>query len=402
MVKAIGVFLLLFSSWFQALAAPACSDLLNRAFNLPPETPNQIVRSFPLTERIQINQMSHSEKPTIIRLEAKPFHHDYKVSTMDLLQMMVHTTSFALNDKNVIFKDELVLGFPLKDGYSLQATYAADGRVKPGFTLQNLELISPTGEPQKIAKGLIERDKYVITKQTIELGTDVYPSGQEIKAALPVQVEGETLSQIKKMTPDLELFDKSELKKIAEEKTFPQMRRSFLARKTKSLFNKYFVAAPFKTIANFLPTILLASAISWSVSNLSREAEPVKPIPAPAWVQTSINQAAAKSISPEVKILFNELKEEAQAQIRSGAAENPAFGPASLSAEKYKFSDQHMTWVFEQADSQGHKQTYIVLTEEIAGTANEPIKYLVLKVDPAKYKILIDYIKSQGHVLAKK
>jgi hypothetical protein len=393
------IFIFLFGA-LKAVSAPLCSDLIKQNLNPAPETPNQIVSTDRINERVLINRMLLSEKSTLLKFESKPLSPDHKIATMDLLQMMVHTTSFTLNDKNVLYKDELILGVPLSNGFSLQATYFADGRAKPSFALNSVELVTLTGETHRIVKSMLERDSHVISKKTVELNSDIYPAGYEITAALPVQIEGEALIQLKKITPDLELFDKTEIKKIAEEKTFSQMKRSFLARKTRSLFKKYFVAAPFKSVANFLPTIFLASTISWSITNINRDAQVLKP--SAAWVQTGINEAAAKSISPEVKILFHELKAEAQAQINSGQAENPMLGAASLSADKYKFSDRHMTWVFEQADAQGQKQTYIVLTDEVAGVAHEPIKYLIIKVDATKYKILIDHIKSQGHILAKK
>jgi hypothetical protein len=307
-----------------------------------------------------------------------------------------------LSDKNVLYKDSLELGLPVGEGYSLLLKYESDGRESPLFRLDAVEMVTPTGFIYKISKEPLSRVQFTLSKDIFDLPPDVFPAGRRLEADIPLSVEGKSLNEIDRMSGSLELFTKGELREIAQQKTYSTMKRKFFFRKTQALFKKYFIAAPFKVISNAAPTLILASVISYGVSVIPRDAEVVKPAVESSWVATSINQASARSIAPEVKIQFNQLLAEAEAKIKSGASETPQLGPASTAAPKYKFSDQHMTWVFEQKVSEnGPTKTYIVLTEESTGTVHEPMKYLILEIDATKYNELIKYIRAQGHVLTK-
>jgi hypothetical protein len=397
-IKAVFLLLSLFMfnvSW----AAPACIDLLKLIDAEAPKPVNMPVGEVFKSERIVLQKMSQASEPTALKLKPKDISQDPQLATMELLKMMVHTTSYSLNDKNVLYKNALELGMPLSEGYSLGLKYESDGRDNPIFRLEAVEIVTPTGYTYKVAKEVISRISFKLAKDSFDLPADVYPNGRRINAEIPLSINGKSLTEIDLMTSTLELFTKTELREIAEQKTYSSMKRKFFFRKTKDLFKKYFIAAPFKTIANIAPTLLLASAISYGVANLPKTADVVPVAAQASWASTSINQASSKSVAPEVKIQFNQLMVEADAKIKSGASEVPQFGPASAAAPKYKFSDQHMTWVFEQKATDGSTKTFIVLTEEYKGTAHNPMKYLILEIDPVKYAEMIKFIRSQGHVL---
>jgi hypothetical protein len=381
-------------------AAPACVDLLKLIDAEAPKPVNLPVAVVFKSERILLQKMSLPSEATSMMLKPKIISENPQSATMELLKMMVHTTSYSLSDKNVLYKNSLELGMPMGEGYSLSLKYESDGRENPIFRLDSVEVVTPTGFTYKISKEPLSRVSFTLAKDSFELPADVYPNGRRIHAEIPLAIEGKSLTEIDRMTSSLELFNKTELREIADQKTYSTMKRKFFFRKTKALFKKYFIAAPFKTIANLAPTLILASVISYGVTAIPRTAEVVKPVPEVSWVNTSINQVSAKTISPEIKIQFNQLLAEADAKIKSGASETPRLGPASTAAPKFKFSEQHMTWVFEQKSADGTStKTYIVLTEESTGTAHEPIKYLVLEIDPVKYADMIKFIRSQGHVL---
>lgn len=380
-------------------AAPACVDLLKLIDAEPPKPVNLPVGVVFKSERILLQKMAQASEPTGLMLKPKIISDNPQAATMELLKMMVHTTSYSLSDKNVLYKNSLELGMPVGEGYSLGLKYESDGRESPIFRLEAVEIVTPTGYTFKVSKEVLSRTSFRLAKDSFELPADVYPHGRRIHAEIPLTIEGKSLTEIDRMASSLELFNKNELREIADQKTYGTMKRKFFFRKTKALFKKYFVAAPFKTIANLAPTLILASVISYGVANIPKTADVVPLAPQATWVSTSINQAASKSIAPEVKIQFNQLMVEADAKIKSGASEVPKFGPASTAAPKYKFSEQHMTWVFEQKASDGSTKTYVVLTEESTGTANSPMKYLVLEIDPVKYADMIKFIRTQGHVL---
>lgn len=380
-------------------AAPACVDLLKLIDAEAPKPVNLPVGVVFRSDRLLLQKMSNISEPTGLMLKPKVISENPQAATMELLNMMVHTTSYSLSDKNVLYKNSLELGMPMGEGYSLGLKYESDGRENPIFRLEAVEVISPTGYTFKVSKEVLSRTSFTLAKDSFELPADVYPHGRRIHADIPLTIEGKSLTEIDRMAGSLELFNKTELREIAGQKTYGTMKRKFFFRKTKALFKKYFIAAPFKTIANIAPTLLLASAISYGVANIPKTADVVPLAPQATWVSTSINQVSARSITPEVKIQFNQLMVEADAKIKSGASEVPRFGPASAAAPKYKFSEQHMTWVFEQKAADGSTKTYVVLTEESTGTAHDPMKYLVLEIDPVKYADMIKFIRSQGHVL---
>ena len=380
-------------------AAPACVDLIKLIDAEPPKPANLSVGVVFKSDRMLLEKMSQASEPTSLLLKPKVINESTQAATMELLKMMVHTTSYSLSDKNVLYKNSLELGMPMGEGYSLGLKYESDGRENPIFRLEAVEIVTPTGFTFKVSKEALSRTAFRLAKDSFELPADAYPLGRRINADIPLTIEGKSLVEIDRMSGSLELFNKAELREIADQKTYGSMKRKFFFRKTKALFKKYFIAAPFKTIANIAPTLLLASAISYGVANIPKTADVVPLAPQATWVSTSINQAAAKSITPEVKIQFNQLMVEADAKIKSGASETPQFGPASTAAPKYKFSEQHMTWVFEQKAADGSTKTFIVLTEESTGTASDPMKYLVLQIDPVKYADMIKFIRSQGHVL---
>ena len=383
------------ASW----AAPACVDLIKLIDTEAPKPANIPVAQLFKSERIILQRMSQPSEATAMVVKGKSISANPQAATMELMKMMVHTTSYSLSDKNVLYKDSLNLGMPIGEGYSLGLKYESDGRENPIFRLEAIEIVTPTGFTFKVSKEALSRVEFKLSKDLFELPTDVYPAGRRIEAEIPLSIEGKSLTEIDRMSGSLELFKKPELREIADQKTYGTMKRKFFFRKTKALFKKYFIAAPFKTIANLAPTLILASVISYGVTAIPRTAEVVKPVPEVSWVNTSINQASARAITPEIKIQFNQLLAEADTKIKSGASETPQLGPASTAAPKFKFSEQHMTWVFEQKAADGSTKTFIVLTEESAATANEPIKYLVLQIDPTKYAEMIKFIRAQGHVL---
>lgn len=401
LVMAIRAFFLVMSlfvfnvSW----AAPACVDLLKLIDAEAPKPVNLPVGVVFKSERILLQKMSQASEATGLKLKPKIISENPQLATMELLKMMVHTTSYSLSDKNVLYKNSLELGMPMGDGYSLGLKYESDGRENPIFRLDAVEVVTPTGFTYKVSKEVLSRTSFSLAKDSFELPADVYPHGRRIHAEIPLTIEGKSLTEIDRMSGSLELFNKTELREIADQKTYGTMKRKFFFRKTKALFKKYFIAAPFKTIANIAPTLLLASAISYGVASIPKTTDVVPLAPQASWVTTSINQASARSVAPEVKIQFNQFMVEADAKIKSGASEVPQFGPASATAPKYKFSEQHMTWVFEQKGSDGVTKTFIVLTEESTGTANDPMKYLVMQIDPVKYAEMIKFIRTQGHVL---
>lgn len=394
------VFLLISLFLFNvSWAAPACVDLLKLIDAEAPKPVSLPVGLVFKSERILLQKMSQASEATGLMLKPKVISDNAQTATMELLKMMVHTTSYSLSDKNVLYKNSLELGMPMGEGYSLGLKYESDGRENPIFRLEAVEIVTPTGYTYKVAKEVISRTTFTLAKDSFELPADVYPHGRRIHAEIPLSIEGKSLTEIDRMSSSLELFNKTELREIADQKTYGTMKRKFFFRKTKALFKKYFIAAPFKTIANIAPTLLLASAISYGVANIPKTADVVPLAPQATWASTSINQVSARSITPEVKIQFNQLMVEADAKIKSGASEVPRFGPASAAAPKYKFSEQHMTWVFEQKAADGSTKTYVVLTEESTGAANAPMKYLILEIDPIKYTEMINFIRSQGHVL---
>lgn len=381
-----------------SFAASLCVDLVK---SIAVADINKPVRLLWNTERTQVEEMSQKSAASRIKLQQRSIEFNTDSGAIELLKMLVHTTSYALNEKNVLYKNELSLGTPLGEGYSLNFKYESDGRAETKFNLAEIELVSPTGYTSRISKSLISKTEYTLANEEIELSADLYPLGRRISVTIPLTIEGKTLKQLDKMTSSFELFSKDELREIVGQKTISQIKRKFLIRKTQALFKKYFIAAPFKTITNLAPALVLASALGFGVAHIPKNVDVVKPAtPASSWVNTSINQVAAKALSPEVKILFNELKIEAEAKIKSNLNPSPVLDTASMSAPKYKFSDQHMTWVFEQKTDVGQIKTYIVLTEEISGASPEPIKYLILEIDPIKYAELIKLIRTQGKVLS--
>lgn len=318
-----------------------------------------------------------------------------------LLSRLVYTTSFKIDLAQMLKRDKLVFGIPMKDGYSFELTYASDGRETPNFDLKEVSIITPSPGAERIQ--LTEEKSLSAKIRKNELTFEVpkkLPKNLEISVRVPSAISGDILNNLTRLSEYLSLYPKEKLRDLFAQKSMTKIMWSFRLQKSISLFKKYFIAGPFKFAITGGLALAVASVSHFSVLHPvdSFELMTAKT----SWVNTAINEVAARDIAPEVKMQLADLREEANRLGKDKANLTTADVSQALSVTpQFKFSSQHMTWVLEKKGKHPSdpQQTYIVFTEEASGSSGGDFKYIILPIDPSRYSGLIEFIRQQGLVV---
>lgn len=311
-----------------------------------------------------------------------------------LIYMSSQTSQLTVVPKETLEKNEMVLGLPLKDGYILEMTYSSKSQVEPTFTLDKIEMVSPTGR-QTLLKNALKFDQLMLKESKLKL-EGIFPVGYSIEANLPLKIDGAVLENYtRKILPYLPLFKKSELAEISKTKSLKRFRFEIQYRAIKHLI---FEALLSKSSVRKIFQYSIFIGIGFGAANgfhFRDLAPPVTPSTSISWLKemngnlaTNLKMPANASTQSELQSLNQELNQQMMiypARVKLQTQDLPF-----LVQKGMKVSENQFAWILEDTKAQ---QTYLVFSR---GHANGSIEYFSLAINPQTYPNLISRMEKAG------
>lgn len=386
-------------SYFGTLSvnAQTCENLFA---DLTPTPVPMIVENIPSkSDRIELQKITNSTQAEKLTLEASTFSKNTDQAAIELMRLLLQNSSYVLEEKNVLNKNELVIGVPIKDGYFFEIAYKALANERSQFIIDKISLKTPTGaDSKKVAEGFLKANAIELKKNEFEIGS-ILGAGINAKLKIPLIIDGPLLTKLDTLAKFFEYFRKDEMRKLLQTNSMLKIRAVFEYRRARDVFFKVLFKEPMKTAIGFGFIILAAGSLPFN-QKTDVDLQPPVAYSRPAYeiVSDRINgfQVPEQAITLKVEIA------EINKQIKTHFSENDSYNGPKYNEIDYPinaFSRQHNTWVFEKIDSYNKSiHTYIVVAEEKASPVGPGLQYMIMEIDAAKYPLLIKYIKDQGKI----
>jgi hypothetical protein len=205
-----------------------------------------------------------------------------KISALEIIRLSLTSSSFSLLEKNYLNKDKITLGFNLKEGATLEISYASNSKFEDQFLIEQVNIRTATGYKIKIAENIVKENEFELKSDLFDV-TKFLGGNTNLELKVPLIIRGQTLAHIAEQAKNFELFTKDELRILYATKTEKQIARTVFIRKAKDLFYKVLVKEPFK--------ILIGGVMMFSVMQMGKSIEPVV-LPAVQTQQTVISTVA--------------------------------------------------------------------------------------------------------------
>lgn len=397
-------------------AAPSCQLMFGGAEKpviaglLPPP-----VRKIPViiekvpsnSHRVELKKHTNSKEPGKLVIEEFGFSQKIDEASIELMRMLLQNSSYMLEDKNVLEKDELSIGIPIKDGYYFEVTYKSISSERSQFIVDEITLRTPTGtKSERIAEDFLKSGEVKIKKAEHELG-DILGEGINAKIKIPLIIDGPLLSKIDKLSNFFEYFRKDDLRKLLKTNSMLKIRTVFEYRRARDIFINVLFKEPMKAAIG-MGFILLATGISTNPTNMistksqtsvGTQVVVMAPTEYGSYMQNKINDFDIPQQATQLRSEISELNK----QIKSHAdSKEPYYGPnlSEITVDhSSSFSKEHQTWILEKVDPYNQSvHTYIAFAQEKTTSVGPGLQYMVMEISAEKYPQLIKFIKSQGRI----
>ncbi len=234
-------------------------------------------------KKTYLEQRTTENEPSSLQIIPMDFSANPKISALEIIRLSLTSSSFSLLEKNYLNKDKITLGFNLKDGTTLEISYASNSKFEDQFLIKEVNIRTATGYKITIAENIVKENDFELKSDLLDL-TKSIGGNTNLELKVPLIIRGQTLAHVAEQAKNFELFTKDELRILYATKTEKQIARTVFIRKAKDLFYKVLVKEPFK--------ILIGGAMMFSVMQMGKSIEPVV-LPA---VQTQ--QAVVSTVAP--------------------------------------------------------------------------------------------------------
>ncbi len=235
-----------------------------------------------VTKKSYLEQRSTDKETSNLQIIPMDFNANPKFSALEIIRLSLTSSSFSLLEKNYLNKDKIILGFILKEGSTLEVSYASNSKFEDQFLIEQVNIRTATGYKIKIAENLVKENDFELKTDLFDL-TKFIGGNTNLELKVPLIIRGQTLAHIAEQAKNFELFTKDELRSLYTTKTEKQIARTVFIRKAKDLFYKVLVKEPFK--------ILIGGVMMFSVMQMGKSIEPVV-LPAVQTQQTVVSAAA--------------------------------------------------------------------------------------------------------------
>lgn len=373
----------------------------------------RVERSAVKAEKDREDFISHVVNGGAIHLNDRALAPKDTAAVMELVRMIAATRSVKFSYKAFIGKEfgEIILGFPLKNRYSLEITYKSDYRdgVKI-FTADKVTLITPSGHADIAQKNVQTIEGGLIDKLNIDLSDYPGIADNNFRIHIPSEITGNALELFEsKIAKKLDLLDKNDLWKIAQSNSYAKMKALINYRAFMAMMKDYHIKGVFKTYVKWVAVPLFGGLMLWQANtHMPNQMHSARLTiqnlitgPQTPWLRSSLDQfMMADHVPVPVKTQIKELQVEFDrnaSQSQAIAALNRQFPPNLNFPGKFQLSKDQYMWVTKEFDqSKGRDVTLLFITQD---NKFGQIEYAVAEIDPTKYSSLIKFLESKGQFL---
>lgn len=332
---------------------------------------------------------------------------------MELVRMIAATRSVKFSYKAFIGKEfgELVLGFPLRNKYSLEVTYKSDYRDGARvFNADRVVLITPSGHADIAGKNIQNIEGGLIEKLSIDLSEYPGLAGNNFRVSIPSEITGTALQIFEsKIANKLSLLEKDDLWNIAKSNNYTKMKALINYRSFMALMKDYHIKGVFKTYVKWVAVPLFGGLMLWQANthfpNQTQSARlTIQNLivgPQNAWLKSSLDQfIVAPQVPGAVKTQIRDLQLELEANAKNPAATaalNQQFPPNINFPGKFQLSKDQYMWITTEFDKTKNRDvTLLFITQD---NKYGQIEYAIAEIDHQKYQPLIQFLESKGQFL---
>lgn len=205
---------------------------------------------------LKFSENYSSHEPAKMSLNPIQLGKNPQAESIEIIRYALQNRSFVISEKNFLTKDEIVLGYPLKNDYSVEVVYKSDSRGEDKFIINELHLITPTGQKRLIGEKIFHHDRFELKTSQFDL-SEYFGPGVQLDLNVPFKIEGQTLNALDKHASSLKLFSKQELRNLYFNNSPAKIASKTFLRRAKTIFIKVLVKEPFK--------MLVGGALTFSV-----------------------------------------------------------------------------------------------------------------------------------------
>lgn len=357
--------------------------------------------------------MQTPETPSELNLKARVFEatgnaKQISEEVSDLVLMMAQARSPIISDKEINQKGKLVLGLPIGNGFVLELKYKSNSTFEDKFVLDHINLLSPSGKQIDVSANPIDiYNDRKISKERVNFEIGTYPDGFNVNAVIPTLIKGDVLKEIQQLAPKLELLPKDVLRDLAKESNLNALKSRANKAYMKYFIKRYTVRGVFKTLFKILiyeplklgftvGVVYFALSTTGVVGGPTSITEMLTPARNTEWVAKSLTdsiraEALPTNIKKQLETLQTDLVND------PAIKQNSTEIVADQNAPKLQVTKDQYLWTTTVIDKDTGKAVTIIFVSR--DHKNGQYSYAALKVDPVKYKNLIDYIKSIGQFI---
>lgn len=396
---------------FQPAFALTC-DRVHRTLNpFSPEA--RVERTTFVADQNQQAFTSHIESGGGFHVVERSLSPKHQRAVVELVQMVSKTRSVKFSFKDFEGKESgrLVLGIPLRSGYTLEVSYRSNyTNGERVFTADKLILVTPTAQREVVSNHILQKEGGFINKVNFDL-TD-YPAlnGHDFTLFIPENINGKALYIFEQsIAKKLDLFDKDQLWALTKSNNYYYMRSALFLKAFKEKVIEYHIKGVFKTYVKWIVVPAIALVGLWQANtHYAYEKQQAMQFiqyqingPEYAWVKKSVEQFidaphTPSAVKDQIKSLYADFEMKTQdtnvindlAKVRQ---QNP---PDLMQPDKFQVSKEQYMWVSTQKDqTTGQTSTLLFIIQMNKYGAAET---LVLPLDRTKYATLISFLEARG------
>ena len=353
------------------------------------------------------------DSPSELNLKARVFEatgnaKEISQEVSDLVLMMAQARSPIISDKEINQKGKLVLGLPIGNGFVLELKYRSNSTFEDKFVLDHINLLSPSGKQIDVSANPIDiYDDRKISKERVNFEIGTYPNGYSVYANIPTLIKGDVLREIQQLAPKLELLPKDVLRELAKEANLKALKSKANKAYMKYFIKRYSIRGVFKTLFKIVVyepikmlftvgVVYFAMSTTGMVNNPSNITEMLFPAKSSEWVSKSLTdsiraEALPADVKKQLEVLQTDLvKDPSMNQSNNNTA-------ADLNAPKLQVTKDQYLWTTTVVDKETGKAATVIFVSR--DNKNGQVTYAAIKVDPEKFKSLIEYIRSIGQFI---
>lgn len=352
--------------------------------------------------RVRMTTVSDEGLKSRLVIEEQPLSQDADQAVLEVMRLLLNNNDFVLNEKNVLEKNEMTLGIPLKDGLTFLVTYESRSSERSSFVIDDKIVLATPTSNHKITSNLKDPVNLRLAKSEFDM-PDFFQKDTVINLKVPLSLNSNVLAKLKKFAALFEHMDKDELRKIlALESPF---KRNALLRlgRIKSTFKNIVQKQPIKLAFNGAAMALITFGVNHFMTNQSNIDVFQHLNSKPAAVVDVATTTASFSVEESLaKAQYATIRKEAQQKALSQKVSDSVSETKDLIASGgTSFTVNAHTFIFEQADPlNGSTHTYIVFAEDkVIGKAKaQALQYFAMEINAAKYAPMIKAIKAHQQI----